>query len=990
MCEDSKSSDDASSPDHTDDSNLSDISSPPVIPPAPELPVSFAKALPFATHIQFNQDSKVTLPQPTLPSSIPQPVANSSGITISPGAFSAGSFVTPRNNVTVSTINSSSSNKSRPKKSKPKPQPKAKVIKFHEYKGPPNIVKSTQPVSTTTTVGPVGLGTVINTASQAAARVPAAAKTSETPYHILLQQQQLFLQWQLEFSQKNLNATVIVPTQKDGQPSLQSFPSSTGNVESSPLSVITQASPQTVFTVTPTSQQSGGQVQQMRISSPVLTQVKQEPPVGQPQPQLNPNMTPINTNKIVKKHTPAVSTTGQLKQYTCLEEMKVAELKAELKKRNLTVSGPKEKLIERLKPYADAIIKAPKDKSPSGSVTSPGSSVFSPTGSVIAGMSPQPFALMSPNSAPSPQSVRLPNGVVFSAPGSVSLPIVFSSSGTFSQPGSVQSSCSSLQSPGSVNSTVTPVTSPSATGSVFSQPGSVGSVIEEIICSNAESPLPSIQSMQSAVSVSNMTMMPDDLSNPFSPPESPLVMENVMTPLSPDAMEIPVPSPANEHVSPQHQPNHIMNGPTNMEQSRPPSVVSVVPSEIDKFDMAMDIDLDLNQSLSCSLAPALNAVTLGAQMSQASEQMVNSQASQPNMATVQTDVLKSQRDDQQQMLNRIEAQLRILQEKQQQKQQQHAANTSQYQLSQEELLRQQQEKIEKLQAQLQESQLQLQLQQLQHQQLQQQQQKLQLLQQQQIQLQQQQQQVQSARQQLQQKVGGMPQVSSGAMQTGMPQAAQAVAQPLHGQPEVQQPPQGQPPVQQVQVTVQQPQVHVNSQTPRQITVQVPRSSPSVQVPTTTQSQISGVQSTVTMQKPAGKQPSSKPNPTSTPQVIFSVPNGVKAPTLGNLPANMKQIQIPASWLTNIQSTPQGMSAVIVPQAKKTKAPNLEFIKNQAINQTLNLVGGKSLIAVSTGTGGQQQLIIASTPQSKTTTPAPSSSPPAPPANGLTKTAVQKM
>ncbi|XP_014669581.1 PREDICTED: MKL/myocardin-like protein 2 [Priapulus caudatus] len=45
-----------------------------------------------------------------------------------------------------------------------------------------------------------------------------------------------------------------------------------------------------------------------------------------------------------------------------LEDLKVAELKLELKKRNLPVSGPKPHLIERLKPYAD-VTTAPVGKS---------------------------------------------------------------------------------------------------------------------------------------------------------------------------------------------------------------------------------------------------------------------------------------------------------------------------------------------------------------------------------------------------------------------------------------------------------------------------------------------------------------------------------------------------------------------------------------------------------------------------------------------------
>lgn len=60
------------------------------------------------------------------------------------------------------------------KKSKSKSQAKTRTIKFHEYKGPPSAHKLQ---------------------SQ-------NANSAETSYELLLQQQQLFLQWQLEWQQK--------------------------------------------------------------------------------------------------------------------------------------------------------------------------------------------------------------------------------------------------------------------------------------------------------------------------------------------------------------------------------------------------------------------------------------------------------------------------------------------------------------------------------------------------------------------------------------------------------------------------------------------------------------------------------------------------------------------------------------------------------------------------------------------------------------------
>lgn len=83
----------------------------------------------------------------------------------------------PINSNKINTINknkfnnkhNSNINKNKPKKPKPKTQPKTKIIKFHKYKKPPNIIK-TQTI------------------------IPTNNPSNKTPYHIILQQQQLFLQ----------------------------------------------------------------------------------------------------------------------------------------------------------------------------------------------------------------------------------------------------------------------------------------------------------------------------------------------------------------------------------------------------------------------------------------------------------------------------------------------------------------------------------------------------------------------------------------------------------------------------------------------------------------------------------------------------------------------------------------------------------------------------------------------------------------------------
>lgn len=71
-----------------------------------------------------------------------------------------------------------------------------------------------------------------------------------------------------------------------------------------------------------------------------------------------------NTNNAIlniQQHSPATSTTSESSSTPSrimgrLEDMKVNDLKAELKRRNMPVSGPKTQLIERLKPFTNQLI----------------------------------------------------------------------------------------------------------------------------------------------------------------------------------------------------------------------------------------------------------------------------------------------------------------------------------------------------------------------------------------------------------------------------------------------------------------------------------------------------------------------------------------------------------------------------------------------------------------------------------------------------------
>ena len=180
--------------------------------------------------------------------------------------------------VVVKTALDISKNRNR-KKSKQKCPPKPRTIKFHEYKGPPNAQK----------------------------QQPALPSDVETSYELLLQQQQLFLQWQLEWQHKY--PQIILPAKAPS-----SSPSTAGEVAANLTAILSASS------------------------------IPSTSSVAAPSPAPSTSQTTTSESSI------AIATTTT-RTSVRLEEMKVSDLKAELKKRNLPVSGSKPQLIDRLRPF---------------------------------------------------------------------------------------------------------------------------------------------------------------------------------------------------------------------------------------------------------------------------------------------------------------------------------------------------------------------------------------------------------------------------------------------------------------------------------------------------------------------------------------------------------------------------------------------------------------------------------------------------------------
>nr|SVE73500.1 EOG090X04KW [Daphnia atkinsoni] len=231
---------------------------------------------------------KVEQPVPVPPPPPPLPVVPSSSSSLP---------------VVVKTALDISKNRNR-KKSKQKCPPKPRTIKFHEYKGPPNAQKLQ----------------------------PAILSDVESSYELLLQQQQLFLQWQLEWQHKY--PQIILPAKAPCSSPSAHNSAATNEDASSNLTAALLSASSTCSIAAAHSPAPSTQNESMASISVM-------------------SATPSNTTRITVR----------------LEEMKVSDLKAELKKRNLPVSGSKPQLIDRLRPFVgeDATLTASRSLSRRGS-----------------------------------------------------------------------------------------------------------------------------------------------------------------------------------------------------------------------------------------------------------------------------------------------------------------------------------------------------------------------------------------------------------------------------------------------------------------------------------------------------------------------------------------------------------------------------------------------------------------------------------------------
>ncbi|RWS12724.1 hypothetical protein B4U79_02052, partial [Dinothrombium tinctorium] len=221
--------------------------------------------------------------------------------------------------ITTTKDNSNLVTKSR-KKSKSKAQPKTKTIKFHEYKV--RLLASHSSSNNFKFKGP----------PNAQKKQSSQSESSETSYELLLKQQQLFLQWQLEWQQKY--PQIILPAAQKTNSDQGQGSNSQCLTAAQPLSNLSQ----TPLILTQNRSHIFSTVESGNNSNSSSNG--------------NANNSSFNVTVMPKQQN---SLQISSKVSSKLEDMKVSDLKIELKKRNLPVSGSKPQLIERLKPFYDEL-----------------------------------------------------------------------------------------------------------------------------------------------------------------------------------------------------------------------------------------------------------------------------------------------------------------------------------------------------------------------------------------------------------------------------------------------------------------------------------------------------------------------------------------------------------------------------------------------------------------------------------------------------------
>ncbi|VDM42956.1 unnamed protein product [Toxocara canis] len=200
--------------------------------------------------------------------------------------------------------------------------------------------------------------------------VDSEATQVQSSYDLLLQQQQLFLQWQKEVEEARANnasrcANTEVHFSAVHEEHMRKSPSESCSV--------TETSPSAVQTMGNT-HSSGGEYafdvdsRTLICEQPMLEQCCQN---STPAPTTTTSEASPPTTAVAR---PASSTAEKPKLK--LSDYRVQDLKNECKKRQLPVSGAKPQLVERLKPFEEAILAASADEGAAGarevvSATSP-------------------------------------------------------------------------------------------------------------------------------------------------------------------------------------------------------------------------------------------------------------------------------------------------------------------------------------------------------------------------------------------------------------------------------------------------------------------------------------------------------------------------------------------------------------------------------------------------------------------------------------------